>query len=76
MLASAGPTMPTDDPPPTGLTGRPCPICRAPARAETRPFCSRRCANIDLLRWLGGSYRVPTDETPDGEPPGPGDRDR
>ncbi len=36
-----------------------CPICGKPARTETRPFCSRRCADVDLSRWLGGVYRIP-----------------
>jgi endogenous inhibitor of DNA gyrase (YacG/DUF329 family) len=42
-----------------------CPVCRKPAVAAYRPFCSRRCADVDLGRWLTGSYRVPTDEAPD-----------
>ena len=41
-----------------------CPICGKPAVAAYRPFCSRRCADVDLNRWLGGAYRVPTDEPP------------
>jgi uncharacterized protein len=44
-----------------------CPICGKPGAHETRPFCSRRCADIDLGRWLKGLYRVPTEETPDPE---------
>lgn len=35
-----------------------CPICGKDARQDTRPFCSRRCADIDLARWLGGSYVI------------------
>ena len=31
---------------------------------DARPFCSKRCANIDLGRWLKEGYRVPTDEGP------------
>ena len=42
-----------------------CPICRKEARPEFRPFCSRRCADIDLGRWLKESYRVPTEEGPE-----------
>jgi endogenous inhibitor of DNA gyrase (YacG/DUF329 family) len=38
---------------------RPCPICGKPAVSELRPFCSRRCAEVDLGRWLTGQYRVP-----------------
>ena len=44
-----------------------CPICGKPAQQETRPFCSRRCANIDLGRWLGGRYVV-SDTMPDEQP--------
>jgi endogenous inhibitor of DNA gyrase (YacG/DUF329 family) len=40
----------------------PCPICRKPSQAEYRPFCSRRCADVDLQRWLTGGYRVPATE--------------
>jgi endogenous inhibitor of DNA gyrase (YacG/DUF329 family) len=36
-----------------------CPICGKPAVEQHRPFCSRRCALIDLGRWIGGNYRVP-----------------
>ena len=36
-----------------------CPICSKPASAEHRPFCSRRCADVDLQRWLSGGYVVP-----------------
>jgi endogenous inhibitor of DNA gyrase (YacG/DUF329 family) len=41
-----------------------CPICGKPSEARYRPFCSRRCADVDLHRWLGEGYRVPTDEVP------------
>jgi uncharacterized protein len=40
---------------PTGA----CPICGKPAVTRHRPFCSHRCALIDLGRWLGGNYHVP-----------------
>lgn len=36
-----------------------CPICQKPADPKYRPFCSRRCADVDLARWLNGSYAVP-----------------
>jgi endogenous inhibitor of DNA gyrase (YacG/DUF329 family) len=36
-----------------------CPICRRIAMAEFRPFCSRRCADVDLGRWITGHYVVP-----------------
>lgn len=38
---------------------RACPICGAPPEPHYTPFCSSRCANVDLLRWLNGSYVVP-----------------
>ena len=40
----------------------PCPICDKPAAEKYRPFCSKRCADVDLHRWLGGNYRLPTEE--------------
>ena len=39
-----------------------CPICRRPTQPQTRPFCSKRCADVDLGRWFGGDYRVPGPE--------------
>jgi endogenous inhibitor of DNA gyrase (YacG/DUF329 family) len=39
-----------------------CPICGKPAEPEYRPFCSRRCADVDLQRWLTGGYSVPAEE--------------
>jgi uncharacterized protein len=36
-----------------------CPICSKPADAKFAPFCSKRCADIDLSRWLKGSYAIP-----------------
>lgn len=44
-----------------------CPICGKPAEPAHRPFCSRRCADIDLGRWLGERYRLPAEEAPDPE---------
>jgi endogenous inhibitor of DNA gyrase (YacG/DUF329 family) len=41
---------------------RPCPICGKLAAFETRPFCSKRCADVDLHRWLGGAYAIPVAE--------------
>lgn len=38
-----------------------CPICRKEARPEFRPFCSRRCADIDLGRWFSEQYAVPAE---------------
>jgi uncharacterized protein len=36
-----------------------CPTCGKPAVADYRPFCSKRCADIDLNRWLSGRYAIP-----------------
>lgn len=36
-----------------------CPICGNDTRTETRPFCSRRCADVDLARWVRGDYAIP-----------------
>ena len=41
-----------------------CPICGAPATMEYKPFCSKRCADVDLNRWFTGNYVVHTNETP------------
>ncbi|MCK8465057.1 DNA gyrase inhibitor YacG [Aliiroseovarius sp. S1339] len=41
-----------------------CPICAKVTDPKYRPFCSRRCADVDLGRWLNGSYAVPA-ETPE-----------
>lgn len=35
-----------------------CPICRAPAIAPYKPFCSKRCADVDLHRWFAGGYAI------------------
>ncbi len=39
-----------------------CPICKKATAPEYRPFCSRRCANVDLGRWLTGGYAIPAEE--------------
>ena len=39
-----------------------CPICGKPPAEGFRPFCSRRCADVDLNRWLSGVYAVPVTE--------------
>jgi endogenous inhibitor of DNA gyrase (YacG/DUF329 family) len=60
------PDAPTDKP-----SEKPCVICGKPADAKLRPFCSRRCADVDLHRWFSGVYTVPVveDEDEDGEKP-------
>lgn len=46
-----------------------CPICGRAAEAAFRPFCSKRCADVDLNRWLSGGYAIPAaeEDEPDGE---------
>jgi uncharacterized protein len=43
---------------------RPCPICGKPRSDRYDPFCSRRCADVDLHRWLKGSYVIPGSSAP------------
>jgi endogenous inhibitor of DNA gyrase (YacG/DUF329 family) len=43
-----------------------CPICGKPAKPDARPFCSRRCADVDLQRWLSGRYAIPAVEADEG----------
>lgn len=38
---------------------KPCPVCGRPAQTRFRPFCSARCAEVDLGRWFTGQYRIP-----------------
>lgn len=42
-----------------------CPVCGEPRVPKYRPFCSKRCADIDLGRWFTGAYAIPTEEIPD-----------
>ena len=40
-------------------TRKACPICGKPTDVRVKPFCSKRCADVDLHRWLSGSYAIP-----------------
>lgn len=40
-----------------------CPVCGRLATRENRPFCSARCADVDLGRWLSEQYRIPDERT-------------
>jgi uncharacterized protein len=42
-----------------GAAVKKCPICGKPAVEASKPFCSERCRDVDLNRWLSGSYVVP-----------------
>jgi endogenous inhibitor of DNA gyrase (YacG/DUF329 family) len=45
-----------------------CPICSKPTVEAYKPFCSKRCADVDLNRWLTGSYVIPArDDEPSAE---------
>ena len=54
---------------PKKASTKPCPICGKPATEASRPFCSERCRDVDLNRWLKGSYVIPgrDDDVEDGE---------
>lgn len=53
-----------EKPAPVVMLGK-CPICSKRAAHEFRPFCSKRCADVDLSRWFTGQYAVPSVEEPD-----------
>lgn len=42
-----------------------CPNCGKPREDKFKPFCSKRCVDVDLARWLNGSYAIPAGETDD-----------
>jgi len=44
------------------VSAKSCPICGKPALERLRPFCSQRCADVDLHRWFSGQYAVPVVE--------------
>lgn len=44
---------------PQAAAARQCPVCARPAMLDRRPFCSQRCADVDLGRWLTGAYAIP-----------------
>jgi hypothetical protein len=52
-----------------------CPICGKPAADAFKPFCSRRCADIDLGRWLKGGYAIPGAPADPASPSNPSEND-
>ena len=42
-----------------------CPICQKETAQAFRPFCSKRCADVDLAKWLGGGYAIPSRDPED-----------
>jgi endogenous inhibitor of DNA gyrase (YacG/DUF329 family) len=57
---------------PPGMTAK-CPVCGRATVLEYRPFCSRRCADVDLSRWLRGTYAIPDVGSEDGDEAQPAD---
>ncbi|NVN87226.1 MAG: DNA gyrase inhibitor YacG [Rhodopseudomonas sp.] len=51
--------MPAEDAPKAAPGAKKCPICGKPAVEASRPFCSERCRDVDLNRWLSNSYAIP-----------------
>jgi len=52
---------------------RPCPICGKPSVQAFHPFCSSRCADIDLNRWLTGAYAIPEERDEERKTPDDGE---
>jgi endogenous inhibitor of DNA gyrase (YacG/DUF329 family) len=53
-----------------------CPLCDKPTAKEYAPFCSRRCADVDLQRWLSGLYAIPAvEQDASDDEPEPGRRE-
>jgi len=50
--------------PDAGTPRHRCPICAKPSVQRYRPFCSKRCADVDLGRWLNGAYAIPAVDDP------------
>ena len=44
-----------------------CPICEKDSNIKYKPFCSRRCADVDLAKWLGGGYSIASSSEEDAE---------
>ena len=51
----------------TPVLNKKCPICGKQTVLEYQPFCSKKCADIDLGRWLKGTYVIHTNESPEDE---------
>jgi hypothetical protein len=52
-----------------------CPICGKPRDDALRPFCSKRCKDLDLARWLTGDYAIPGAPSGEGNEPAPPEED-
>ena len=73
MTAGDAPDPANDNGDPAPRAAAPCVICGKPQSPKNKPFCSPRCADVDLGRWLNGSYAIPVvddDDDEDGVPQG------
>ncbi len=52
-----------------------CPVCGRPGVVSWRPFCSRRCADVDLGRWFNEAYRIPAEPAEPADGDGDADAD-
>jgi uncharacterized protein len=52
-----------------------CPVCGKQASQDFKPFCSKRCADIDLGRWLKGGYAIPGAPADPSSPSKPSEKD-
>ena len=62
------PDKPTESAEPKQAWQKPCPICRKPATQTSQPFCSPRCRDVDLNRWLSNSYVIPAAKDEEEDP--------
>ena len=62
--------------PPDDTPRRTCAICGKPQDRQFRPFCSKRCADIDLGRWLKGNYVIPARDADEGDQGHAGDEEK
>jgi uncharacterized protein len=59
------PDKPPEQAAPQPRPAKRCPICGKPAAQAVQPFCSPRCRDVDLNRWLSNSYVIPAKEEDD-----------
>ncbi len=58
------------------MSGRTCPICsQRPPAEKYSPFCSKRCADVDLQRWFSGAYAIPGEVADEETMPPPADEE-
>ena len=55
------------------MTHKRCAICKRPVETAFAPFCSKRCADVDLQRWFSGAYAIPGDADDDSQGVATGD---